>query len=291
MNDGMCGQPCDVVDPLPARQIAIATLLGRCMLRLQRYELLLKQLIAVSDVAGHPAELQTVLAARQNSVARKTLGTLVKELTGSYLTSDASSDSNVADTPDEGAFWGRISFRLNLMAEHYPATLAALDELVTLRNDLVHHFLGRFPLADLDNCSSAETYLENSLATIDGHWETLKTWAQGMDVARNELVKLINSPSFENMLRHGIMPDGSIDWPASSAVRILREAETGLAEGGWTQLNAAANWIRQQYPELQPRRYGCSSWRQVLHVSRLFETRKTCDETTGHGVVWYRRRV
>lgn len=287
----MRGQPVDPADELPARQQAIATLLGRCLLRLQRYELLLKQLIAVSDVAGHPAELQASLSARQDGVARKTLGTLVKELTGGYLSSAASAAGAVEDVADERAFWSRFSFRLQMDDEHYRGTLASLDELVSLRNELVHHFLTCFPLTALDSCAAAEAYLEDSLAAIDGHWQILKAWARGVDEARTAMETFINSPTFEKVLLHGIMPDGSIDWPASGAARCLREAETRFAEDGWTQLNTATAWIRQQYPEQPPQRYGCSSWRQVLHVSRQFDTRKTHDTATGHGVVWYRSRA
>lgn len=79
------------------------------------------------------------------------------------------------------------------------------------------------------------------------------------------------------MLVDGIAPDGQVHWPMSGIVSSLREAEVALAQGGqdgWTVLNAAIAWQRQHAPEQTPKRYGCSSWRQVLHESGQFEVRK-----------------
>ncbi|WP_223435005.1 MULTISPECIES: OST-HTH/LOTUS domain-containing protein [unclassified Pseudomonas] len=70
----------------------------------------------------------------------------------------------------------------------------------------------------------------------------------------------------------------------------LREAETKLAEGGWTRLEASIRWIGGTYPEQTPKRYGCSSLRHVLHESMQFEIRKfqADNERT---TVWYRSKV
>ena len=70
----------------------------------------------------------------------------------------------------------------------------------------------------------------------------------------------------------------------------------------WTELNAAIAWIAKQHPDQTPRRYGCSSWRQVLHESGEFEVMKkkpapapttgggTATGTTTGTVVCYRSR-
>ncbi|MBA0295747.1 hypothetical protein D7Y52_17400 [Stenotrophomonas maltophilia] len=42
------------------------------------------------------------------------------------------------------------------------------------------------------------------------------------------------------------------------------------------------------YPKEHPQRYGCGSWRHVIHESRQFEIRRTVNTEQGCGEVWYR---
>lgn len=82
---------------------------------------------------------------------------------------------------------------------------------------------------------------------------------------------MIESQSFEDLSVHGINPDGSIEWAHSTVVDLLRDAETTLAEDGWTRLHSAIGPMSEQAPEHTPERCGCNSWRQALHESRPFE--------------------
>ena len=45
-------------------------------------------------------------------------------------------------------------------------------------------------------------------------------------------------------------------------------------------------WIAERHPEQLPGKYGCSSWRQVVHESRLFELRYR--DVDGRRAAWYR---
>ena len=67
--------------------------LGRCLIRLQQYEILLKALVAHGDIAGAPEGLQAVRDAQVASTQKKTLGTLVGMLTERHLTSAEEEDS------------------------------------------------------------------------------------------------------------------------------------------------------------------------------------------------------
>ena len=68
----------------------------------------------------------------------------------------------------------------------------------------------------------------------------------------------------------------------------LREAAAQLAVEGWTPIAAAGRWIADQRPEQLPAKYGCISWRQVVHECRLFELRYR--EVEGQRAAWYRPR-
>lgn len=261
-------------------QRAVQLKLGGCLLRLQQYERLLKAMLANTDLAGEPAQLRALRDARMASVHRATLGGLVSLFTGGYLLAE-DGDSPAADTDDKfpgDRLWFSFQQRMEMSAERHEAITAELKELVDLRNELVHHLLERFDLGRLDRCEAAVAYLDASRATIDRHYQTLRTWAEHMDNARALAASFMNSDAFKDMLIDGIAPDGQVNWPVSGVVSSLREAEQALAPLGsqahWVELNAAIAWINRQHPDQTPKRYGCSSWRQVLHESGEFEVMK-----------------
>lgn len=261
--------------------------LGRCLLRLQQYEILLKALVAHGDVAGPPAELQAVRDAQIARAQKKTLGTLVGELTDRHLASTDEGDGT-EEPEGGGGLWLRFRFQVGLDAIQHQTTTSALKELVDLRNELVHHFLQRFNIWERQGCIDADAYLDASFETIDGHYLTLRAWAQALELGRTEMAAFMRTEAFRDFIVNGIAPDGSVDWLASGAVRCLREAESRFMADGWTLLNTATAWIRAEHHDQQPQRYGCGSWRHVIHESRQFEIRRTLDKEQGRGEVWYR---
>lgn len=261
-------------------QRAVQLKLGGCIWRLQQYERLLKTMVANTDLAGEPAQLQALRDARVASVHKTTLGGLVSLFTGGYLRVEDESEP-AQETDDKSPcdrFWFSFQQRMEMSAERLEAITAELKELVGLRNELVHHLLERFDLGQLDRCEAAVAYLDASRATIDRHYQTLHTWAEQMDKTRALAASFMQSDTFNDFLINGIAPDGQVHWPMSGIVGSLREAEQALALSGdqahWTELNAAIAWIAKQHPDQTPKRYGCSSWRQVLHESGEFEVMK-----------------
>lgn len=261
-------------------QRAVQHKLGGCIWRLQQYELLLKAMVANTDLAGEPAQLQALRDARVASVHKATLGGLVTLFTGGYLRAEdepASAQESDGKAPGD-RLWFRFQQRMEMSAERLAAITAELKELVDLRNELVHHLLERFDLGQLDGCVAAVANLDGSRATIDRHYQTLRSWAEHMDKARALAASFMNSDAFKDLLIDGIAPDGQVHWPMSGIVSSLREAEQALPPSGgqahWIELNAAVAWIAKQHPDQTPKRYGCSSWRQVLHESREFEVMK-----------------
>lgn len=261
-------------------QRAVQHKLGGCLLRLQQYERLLKAMVVNTDLAGEPAQLQALRDARLASVHKTTLGGLVSLFTGGYLRAEGESApaQETDDKSPDDRLWFSFQQRMAMSAERHESITAELKELVDLRNELVHHLLERFDLGQLDRCEAAVVHLDDSRATIDRHYQTLRTWAEQMDNARALAASFMQSDAFNDFVINGIAPDGQVHWPISGIVSSLREAEQALAPKGsqarWTELNAAIAWIAKQHPDQTPRRYGCSSWRQVLHESREFEVMK-----------------
>jgi hypothetical protein len=69
----------------PELQRDVQRLLGRCLLRLQQYERLMKVVLAHHALGGPVDELEAQRVARVEEVSDKSLGTLVKRLFESYV--------------------------------------------------------------------------------------------------------------------------------------------------------------------------------------------------------------
>lgn len=277
-------------DDVPDLQRIVQRKFGRCLLRLQQYERQLKAIVAHGELSGPADRLPIIREQKIVCAQNKTMGTLMGMLTENFLTPPSPNEEESQTDTDAGdQIWFSYRHQLEIPGEHYEATKAALKELVDLRNELVHHFLERFDLWSETGCQAADGFLEERYETINRHYLNLQRWANAMDEARAKMASFVQSQAFEDLI-DGILVDGSVNWSASGICSCLREAETKPADGGWTRLEAAIRWIGSTYPEQTPKRYGCSSWRHVLHESRQFEIRKS-QADNGRTTVWYRSKV
>ncbi|MBV6795056.1 OST-HTH/LOTUS domain-containing protein [Xanthomonas campestris pv. daturae] len=249
----------------------------------------MKAIVAHHEIAGPAHALESICAARVADTASKTLGTLVGNLLGSYVvTNEAETPAEVtADAPEDVISFG-MRMHLSMSAEDFARTQDDLKELVSLRNNLVHHFIDQHDLWSLDGCRGAHDALVAAYSRIDQHFEQLRGWAEHMDQARRLTAEFVQSDAFHDLVVNGIAPDGVVDWPAAGIVRALREAAGELAVEGWAPVASAGRWITERHPDQLPAKYGCSSWRQVVHESRLFELRYR--EVDGQRAAWYRAK-
>jgi len=287
----------DVDNVLEVLQYQVQRKLGRCMLRLQQYERLLKAMVAGMAVEGPIEQLPATRARQEAGASDKSLGALVRMFTSSHLTA-APSEGVKAEAEDSGSgcqssdiAWASMRFNISMSPERYGQTKDGLAELVALRNDLVHHLIERFDIFDENGCREAVTHLDTCYEQIDGHVERLKDWAMSLDETREMMSSSLQSKSFEDMFVHGINPDGSVCWARSTIVECLREAETACQVDGWTYIDAALVFISKENRDQVPSRYGCKTWHQVLRKSGLFELRSTASPAGKRGQTWYRSCV
>jgi len=273
---------------LACPQHEVQRLLGRCLLRLQQYELLLKAMTALQKLSGTPETLPHALDTRKVEARDKTLGTLVGRLMGDYIIKEGGELPEDPPNPPPDSIHFNFRLQLILPAESYEALKADLRELVTLRNTLVHHFIELHDLWTVEGCLRAQDALTCSYAEIDRHLERLLTFAGEIDEARKAAAELMQSPQVQDMVVNGIGPDGQIHWPMAGIVGALREAFRELSVDGWVNLDAAARWVSEHHPEQTPQKYGCSRWRQVIHESGKFELRRFTHN--GQFGAWFRER-
>ena len=83
----MTGLPIQPIDEeLQTLQREVQRMLGRCLLRLQQYEQLMKAIVAHHEISASGLPLESNQAERIADAANKTLGTLVGTLLGTYVT-------------------------------------------------------------------------------------------------------------------------------------------------------------------------------------------------------------
>ena len=272
-------------DTFRAQQQDVQRLLGRCLLRLQQYEKLMKAIVANHELTAAGSPLVSDQERRIADASSKTLGTLVGALFDSCIT-----DEERDDEPTPDALGGTISFRLkmslSMSVEDYDRTKHALRELVLLRNNLIHHFIDQHDLWSAAGCRGARTALIAAYDRIDQHYGQLHSWAKSLDLCRRSFAEFIQSDAFRDAVVDGIAPGGTVHWPTAGIVGALREVAAELAIDGWTPVASAAKRIKERHPDQLPTRYGCSSWRHVLHESRLFDIKR--HDMDGQRTAWYR---
>lgn len=276
----------------PALQRDAQRLLGRCMLRLQQYERLMKAVLARHELAGPVDTLEQQKSARIEKLADKSLGTLVKTLFESYVVTDGMPHRELLD--DSKVPTDRISmafrFTISMTEERRAKTKAGVEELVALRNDLVHHLIERFDLWCDDGCIAAIGHLMEAYSRIDGHYLELRGWAQGMDNARALSATFAQTEVFHDLVVNGIAPDGSFAWPFTGIVSVLRQGLQELGVDGWASLDSVRIWITEHHPDQSPQKYGRRTWPQAVHDSGLFELEYRIGGA-GKKSAWFRERT
>jgi len=240
--------------------------------------MLLKAIVAEHDVAGPAPELAEIVARQRSAASKKTLGQVAGTLAEKFLRPALPTDddsSNDGDTGPRDEIWFRTTSRMELPVEEHQRAVANLASLVALRNDLVHHFLENQDIFTVAGCVAADAYLESCYTQINERYMTLRSWADGLLKARESMANFMKTPEFSNFLIYGIQPGGpAASWHTATIVVLLQHAHGRLAQNGWAPLDGAIGLIQAENREHIPQRYGCSSWRQVLHESGAFTIRK-----------------
>ena len=271
---------------IAAPQREVQRLLGRCLIRLQQYEKILKLMVASQEVSGTPQTLAGASAARLAEASDKTLGTLIGRLLDTYIIPAGYEPPDRLPDQPGASIYVQFRMHLSIQPDAHDALKAELRELVTLRNTLVHHFIEQHDLWTVAGCLNAQQSLRRAYEDIDRHFNQLMTFAGHLDEAKQEAAREMQTPEFREFVVNGIGPDGQVHWPTAGIVRALRMAYRELAVDGWVNLGAATRWVSEHQPEQTPQRYGCSRWRHVIHESKQFELRRF----THNGVfgIWFR---
>lgn len=259
--------------------------LGRCILRLQQYEMLCKAILADHSQSGTMRTWEARRAARVARFSRMTLGQLVGEMKSSWLANaDAPEPSPSSEEPDfPQEIWFRTQLQMTQQPAEFANTIAAMEALVSMRNELVHHFLQRFDLWDAGTCARADQYLDDSYDVIEGHMQELHTWARHMVQASESYARFAASEEFQTLVfSYGATEGGELERTPAQTLstlpdyapicQLLRAAERVHAQVGWTPLEHAIAYVNKVSGHTEfPSRYRCRKWHQLLRRSGIFD--------------------
>lgn len=150
--------------------------LGRCLVRLQQYELLMKDFVSKARVEGSADSITESLTARAESFARQTLGQVSAAFASTVLEEPVwAADGfpmTVAPADDDRARIG-TAFSITGSDAELERLRADMEALVNIRNGLVHVFVARHDLWEIEGCHAASDELDATYEVIDARFREL----------------------------------------------------------------------------------------------------------------------
>jgi hypothetical protein len=179
----------------------VILLYGRCLLNLQQFELLLKRVLPSLKMEGNIDTLEGNRKQDAQALSRRMLGQLIGEFVNRMGESknEPELDAKI-DKP-----YIHFKFELGNIEEH----CLRLLNLLEMRNELVHHFIEKFPLNSERNCESALVHLANISMKIEENRLAFRDMLKAFEEWRNYLYQLLSSDAGMSLLFDKEQPDSS----------------------------------------------------------------------------------
>lgn len=238
---------------------------GRNVVLFQQLERLLKFVIANSNLAGFSSDFRRLKQEQESKVHKQTLGTLV----GQY-SEISSPDSNAQSTEPEDLDEAFISFSFRIERDEdcYEGQKEILAQLVSDRNDLIHHLLPRFDINSAESCETLSQELDQQAEKIRLEINNMQSTAEALYKGHEELGSYLQSEQCKNEIELAFIRQ-------SRLVLILGDIATQISrEDGWALISTAGHIIKQHVPEeleIMKEKYGYNALMKLIQVSELFD--------------------
>lgn len=204
----------------------VQRLLGRCLLRIQHLERLLKAVVSAQHHYGTGADSAELAKQRAAQVAKLGMGDLVDLVLAEVIhvkTGEVDRDGQEAEKPvrkvsgllqakaaalakrhdkamakahSQRRTWLSTRVTMSATPEAAKAISTRLTALVQLRNRVVHHFGDEYRIHDELGCDRAIRFLEEVDAMLVEHAEPVSEWALELDGAIKALARKLSDPEF-----------------------------------------------------------------------------------------------
>ncbi|MFZ5548441.1 MAG: hypothetical protein ACOZJX_07080 [Pseudomonadota bacterium] len=198
----------------------VQRLLGRCLLRTQQAERVLKAILTAHQVAGSGKDTASLMKRRAADVAKLGLGDVVdlffEDVVRVSLGSEEPETKPAKKKPigrpgkatwlprrqakaeaaalAAGKPWFATTLIIQTQREAAQTQQRDLKALVALRNRVVHHFSDEYDTRTLQGCECALMFLTEADETLCKYLETIQTLALNLEEARVACARAISGP-------------------------------------------------------------------------------------------------
>ncbi|AHV36707.1 TPA: hypothetical protein RQM97_002076 [Aeromonas dhakensis] len=180
------------IDVNKEKKEQVILLYGKCLLNLQQFELLLKRVLPALKMEGNIDTLEGNRKLDAQALSRRMLGQLISEFVNRMGESKNEPELDVKTDK----LYIRFKFELGNIEEH----CVRLRNLLGMRNELVHHFLERFPLNSDNNCEHALIHLAHISMRIEENHLAFRAMLKAFEEGRNYLYQLLSSDAGMSLL-------------------------------------------------------------------------------------------
>jgi hypothetical protein len=253
---------------------------GRNVVLVQQLEQLLKFVVANGNLAGFASELKTLKEAQENKINKQTLGTLV----GQYVAnSNPESDTQSTEPEEIDEAYFSFSFRIECDDDYYESRKEALAQLVTERNDLIHHLLPRFDMKSAQSCRALGKELDEQSEKIRLEINRLKATAMALNDGRKEMAAYFQSEEGWKEIELSFLRQ-------SRLVLMLGDIATQMSrEDGWTSISSAGHLIKEHAPEeleQMKEKHGYNSLKKLIQASEIFDIHEEATPKGGARILY-----
>jgi hypothetical protein len=239
--------------------------IGRNMMLFQQLEHLLKFIVANGSFSGYVSELNFKKEQRAASIQKQTMGQLV----GQYIETTNPEYQDFADEPEDlkEAFFS-FKFYTECDSVYYETKKDALAQIVSDRNELVHHMLPKFDTNSIESCIQIEKQLDKQREEILCEINELRQKVDSLQEGRKILAEFLNSDEGKKQFE--------ISWLRQSRLVLLLgdiAVQTARTDG-WASINIAGQLVKQHAPEevaLLKERYGHESLKELIVATEIFD--------------------
>ena len=178
--------------------------IGRNVCNLQGVEQRMKILVILySGVYGTANELKAFMGKLEESLAKKSMGLVARELFESVFGGQKSIEA--PDNPDEP--WMSFRHSIDMKKEDVESLEQALANIIEERNNLIHHHASKRDLKTIVGCQNFADELEAQNERIKAMFLTLDRFIESALEARKVMAEFMETDEFWDFIRGKEVPE------------------------------------------------------------------------------------
>lgn len=238
--------------------------IGRNIVLYQQVEHILKVVIPYGNYSGYVHELDNILTKQKACTKKQTMGNLVRQ----YIENTHPAQVGPSTPDNINDPYVSFNMRFNDDTLSHDKRKEALANMVSERNNLIHHLLPRFNTGSFDSCEELAQELDKQSEKIRSQIESLRSMAENINQVRIRTINFLTSPNVDEKFK-------LMRLRQSQLILLLRDCiNASHRADGWTSMSLAGQYLSQQAPKeysLMNNIYGCKSLKAFIDKAGIFE--------------------